>query len=72
MIISNGDLTFLNIILDGFTPAEIKNCIEFIKRFTIINECKTVDLYNAIKAYFVINANYNNDITKIYSFRFRA
>ncbi|WP_220721859.1 AAA family ATPase [Citrobacter portucalensis] len=64
MTISNGELTFLNIILDGFTPAEIKNCIEFIKRFTIINECKTVDLYNAIKAYFVINANYNNEITK--------
>ncbi|CDL86338.1 AAA ATPase, central region [Xenorhabdus cabanillasii JM26] len=64
MTISKTELSFLNLVLDGFTPAEIKNCIEFIKRFTIINEYKSVDLYHAIKSYFVINANYNNEITK--------
>lgn len=55
---------FLSLVLEGFTPADIKNCIEFIKRFTIINNNESVDLYRAIKSYFFINANNNNELVK--------
>ncbi len=62
MSLDEGQLDFLNLILDGFSPADIKNCVEFIKRFTIINENQSVDLYKAIKSYFFINANFTNHI----------
>lgn len=64
MELSQAELSFLNIVLDGFTPSDIKNCIEFIKRFTIINDGSSVDMFRAIKAYFVINANHSNELTK--------
>lgn len=48
---------FLCLILDGATPSEIKNCINFVKRFTVVNEEDSVNLYKAVKAYFVVNAN---------------
>lgn len=62
MSLEDGQLDFLNFVLEGFSPSEIKNCIEFIKRFTIINETCTVDLYKAIRSYFFINANVTNNI----------
>ncbi|ENQ9728291.1 AAA family ATPase [Yersinia enterocolitica] len=64
MELSQAELSFLSIVLDEFTPSDIKNCIEFIKRFTIINNDSSVDMFKAIKAYFVINANHSNEITK--------
>lgn len=64
MDLSPAELSFLSVVLDGFTPSEIKNCIEFIKRFTIINDSSSVDMFKAIKAYFIINANHSNELTK--------
>ncbi|AXB30197.1 ATP-binding protein [Vibrio campbellii] len=61
MTLEPGQLDFLSLVLNEFTPADIKNCIEFIKRFTIINQTHSVDLYRSIKSYFFINANVSND-----------
>ncbi|MGT8834798.1 ATP-binding protein [Vibrio cholerae] len=65
MKLDNGQLDFLNLVLKGFSPADVKNSIEFIKRFTIINENNSVDLYKAIKSYFFINANFTNEIVDV-------
>ena len=54
---------FLCHILDGATPAEIKNCINFIKRFTVVNEEDTVSLYKAVRAYFAVNANNQTELS---------
>ncbi|HBC3977957.1 TPA: ATP-binding protein [Vibrio parahaemolyticus] len=62
MTLEESQLDFLNLILTDFSPADIKNCIEFIKRFTIINESNSVDLYKSIRSYFFINANFTNEI----------
>jgi hypothetical protein len=62
LILNESEKDFLSLVLDGFTPADIKNCIEFIKRFTIINRDESVDLYRAIKSYFFVNANHNNEL----------
>lgn len=62
MKLEESQLAFLNLILKDFSPADIKNCIEFIKRFTIINESNSVDLYKSIRSYFFINANFTNEI----------
>ncbi|EGU48649.1 AAA family ATPase protein, partial [Vibrio ichthyoenteri ATCC 700023] len=65
MTLESGQLDFLNLVLDDFSPADIKNCIEFIKRFTIINQTNSVDLYRSVRSYFFINANVSNDIIDI-------
>ncbi|MFA0496865.1 AAA family ATPase, partial [Vibrio sp. 10N.222.54.B11] len=62
MKLEESQFDFLNLILKDFSPADIKNCIEFIKRFTIINESNSVDLYKSIRSYFFINANFTNEI----------
>ena len=54
---------FLCLVLDGATPAEIKNCVNFIKRFTVVNEQDIVDLYKAVRAYFVVNANNQTELS---------
>ncbi|WP_434144773.1 AAA family ATPase [Photobacterium leiognathi] len=65
MHIDNSQLKFLNLMLEGFSPSEIKNCIEFIKRFTIINDIDSSDLYKSIKSYFFVNANFHNEIIDV-------
>ncbi|MEC6909679.1 ATP-binding protein, partial [Photobacterium piscicola] len=62
MILDDRQVNFLNFVLFDFSPSEIKNCLDFIKRFSIINEEHTVDLYKAIRSYFIINANFTNDV----------
>lgn len=62
LVLNESEKDFLSLVLEGFTPADIKNCIEFIKRFTIINNNESVDLYRSIKSYFFVNANHNNEL----------
>jgi hypothetical protein len=62
MSIDDNQMRFLSNVLEGFTPSDIENCISFIKRFTIINSSSEIDLFPAIKSFFVINAHYSNDI----------
>lgn len=63
LILNDFEKKFLCLVLDGFTPADIKNCIQFIKRFTIVNDSDSVDFYKALKSYFVVSANHRNDLS---------
>jgi SpoVK/Ycf46/Vps4 family AAA+-type ATPase len=63
LVLLEHEKQFLSLMLEGTTPAEIKDCINFIKRFTIINEEDTVSLYKAVRAYFVVNANNQTELS---------
>lgn len=54
---------FLNLVLDGATPSEIRNCVNFIKRFRVVNEHEDIGLFKIIKAYFVVNANNQTELS---------
>lgn len=62
LVLLDSEKEFICLVLDGSTPAEIKNCINFIKRFTVVNEDSSVKLYKALKSYFVVNANNQSEL----------
>ncbi|WP_323891604.1 AAA family ATPase [Aeromonas veronii] len=63
--ISELEFKFICMVLDGYTPADIKNCMEYIKRFIVLNNEDSINIYKSVKSYFVVNANHRNETIDI-------